>query len=581
MMKIIKLMVMPYIMLFIWGCSSNTESNNSSKVDSSSLEWENKPVPKEIIKSTRLFRERLLTDPYRPAYHFTVPEDVGRPGDPNGAFYYNGRYHLMYLYNREGSGFSYGHISSSDLLHWRHHPDPIGPSDGDYGVFSGGGFVDKDGRALSTYWEFMDKETRDRHATNSYKGRPFGIGIAESTDEHFDNWRKFSANPVITSTDWGITVSKGKNCNEEIYGSADPSQIWVKDGRYYMLTGNLLVLRKYGLGPDNYSGSQEKPEGFFKDCCSEDHLGDHLYLFVSDDLENWEYMHEFYERNPEWTEITEDNMCPSFLPLPSGPNGEPGNKHLLLFISHNLGCQYYIGTYKNDKFFPENHGRMTWEDNAYFAPEALIDGEGRHIMWSWIFDDRPQELKDYYGWTGTFGLPRSLWEGEDGTLRMRPVKELANLRKDVKIKRNITVDTDSDFKLENFGKQLLELEITADLNGANQFGVKVNASGDGREETVLYYDDIENNLVFDATKSSIKMGRRNIEKGPFELGKELLVLRVFIDKSIVEVFANDQQAIARRVYPTLDGLDVKLFAKGGTVNVKSVKAWELMPSNPY
>ena len=202
-------------------------------------------------------------------------------------------------------------------------------------------------------------------------------------------------------------------------------------------------------------------------------------------------------------------------------------------------------------------------------------------MWSWIFDDRPQELKDYYGWTGTFGLPRSLWEGEDGTLRMRPVKELANLRKDVKIKRNITVDTDSDFKLENFGKQLLELEITADLNGANQFGVKVNASGDGREETVLYYDDIENNLVFDATKSSIKMGRRNIEKGPFELGKELLVLRVFIDKSIVEVFANDQQAIARRVYPTLDGLDVKLFAKGGTVNVKSVKAWELMPSNPY
>lgn len=568
-------------MLFIWGCSSNTESNNSSKVDSSSLEWENKPVPKEIIKSTRLFRERLLTDPYRPAYHFTVPEDVGRPGDPNGAFYYNGRYHLMYLYNREGSGFSYGHISSSDLLHWRHHPDPIGPSDGDYGVFSGGGFVDKDGRALITYWEFMDKETRDRHATNSYKGRPFGIGIAESTDEHFDNWRKFSANPVITSTDWGITVSKGKNGNEEIYGSADPSQIWVKDGRYYMLTGNLLVLRKYGLGPDNYSGSQEKPEGFFKDCCSEDHLGDHLYLFVSDDLENWEYMHEFYERNPEWTEITEDNMCPSFLPLPSGPNGEPGNKHLLLFISHNLGCQYYIGTYKNDKFFPENHGRMTWEDNAYFAPEALIDGEGRHIMWSWIFDDRPQELKDYYGWTGTFGLPRSLWEGEDGTLRMRPVKELANLRKDVKIKRNITVDTDSDFKLENFGKQLLELEITADLNGANQFGVKVNASGDGREETVLYYDDIENNLVFDATKSSIKMGRRNIEKGPFELGKELLVLRVFIDKSIVEVFANDQQAIARRVYPTLDGLDVKLFAKGGTVNVKSVKAWELMPSNPY
>ena len=60
-----------------------------------------------------------------------------------------------------------------------------------------------------------------------------------------------------------------------------------------------------------------------------------------------------------------------------------------------------------------------------------------------------------------------------------------------------------------------------------------------------------------------------------------MVLRVFVDKSIVEVFANDRQAVARRVYPKLGGLGVKLFAKGGDVKVLSVKAWELMPSNPY
>jgi len=29
-----------------------------------------------------------------------------------------------------------------------------------------------------------------------------------------------------------------------------------------------------------------------------------------------------------------------------------------------------------------------------------------------------------------------------------------------------------------------------------------------------------------------------------------------------------------------DGRGVKLFARGGEVNVASVKAWELMPSNP-
>ncbi len=97
-----------------------------------------KAVSGAVIQNTRSFREKLLSDPYRPAYHFCVPEDRGSPGDPNGAFYHNGRYHLMYLYNREGSGFSWGHVSSKDLLHWRHHPDGIGPGDGDEGCFSGG-----------------------------------------------------------------------------------------------------------------------------------------------------------------------------------------------------------------------------------------------------------------------------------------------------------------------------------------------------------------------------------------------------------------------------------------------------------
>ena len=579
---------MMILLLIFLGCSSDNGKNNEDRTsvnqNASVSDWSNKPVPKDVIQSTRAFRERLLADPYRPAYHFLVPEDVGRPGDPNGAFYYNGRYHLMYLYKREGSGFSWGHVSSTDLLHWRHHPDAIGPGNGDHGVFSGGAFVDMDGKALITYWEFMDKETRDKHANKAYEGRPFGIGIAESTDEHFETWTKFSANPVIPSTDWGITVTKDENGQDLIYGSADPSQIWMKNGRYYMLTGNLLVLRKYGLGPKHLSESMvsNKPEAFYRDCCSEEHQGDHLYLFVSDDLENWEYMHEFYESDRKWTEITEDNMCPSFLPLPSGPNGEPGDKHLLLFISHNMGCQYYIGIYKNDKFYPDDHGRMTWKDNAYFAPEALIDGQGRHIMWSWIFDDRPQELKDYYGWTGTYGLPRSLWLGEDGTLRMRPVRELANLRQEVLEKENFTIDADSEMRLDDFGKQLLELEITIEPGQAQQTGVLVNYSQDGREKTALYYDATEKKLVIDATQSSVDMGRRDIEKGPFELGKEEpLVLRVFVDKSIVEVFANDRQAVARRVYPKLGGLGVKLFAKGGDVKVLSVKAWELMPSNPY
>ena len=57
-------------------------------------------VSNDLIFSIKKYRESLLDDIYRPVYHFTIPEGLGIPFDPNGAFYKNGRYHLMYLYKK-------------------------------------------------------------------------------------------------------------------------------------------------------------------------------------------------------------------------------------------------------------------------------------------------------------------------------------------------------------------------------------------------------------------------------------------------------------------------------------------------
>ena len=522
-------------------------------------------VPKAVIQSTRAYRERLLADPYRPAYHFCMPEDIGHPGDPNGAFFYNGRYHLMYLYKRTGSGFSWGHVSSKDMLHWRHHPDALVPGNGDEGVFSGGAFVDDDGTAILSYWMLWGAR---------------GIGLAESTDGHFISWKKKKANPVIKSTEWGITDMLDKSGEEIHVGSSDPSNIWKKDGKYYMLTGNLLVLRKYGSRGKGLPANREQPE-LPKD--SLDYQGDWLDLFVSEDLEKWEYVHRFYESKRAWTRKTEDNMCPSFLPLPSqAEGGQPSGKHLLLFISHNLGCQYYVGDYKKDKFIPSKHGRMTWNDNTYFAPEALVDDKGRQIMWAWIFDDRPDSVKNEIGWTGTYGLPRALWLGEDGTLRMKPVKELEQLRLNEQTASNLLVESGTEVSMNKLSHELMELEITINPNETEQFGVKVCVSENGEEETIIYYDRKDQKLKVDTRKSGLAFGRKTIEEAPLELKKdEPLILRIFVDKSIIEVYANDRQAITRRIYPTLNGKGISLFSKGGKVKIQTIKSWELMPSNPY
>ena len=94
---------------------------------------------RELSAVARRYFEKLLADPHRPKYHFAMPFGNAYPGDPNGAFFADGRYHLMYLYRNElTEAYHWGHLSSSNLLHWYQHPDALTVDDGDQGCFSGG-----------------------------------------------------------------------------------------------------------------------------------------------------------------------------------------------------------------------------------------------------------------------------------------------------------------------------------------------------------------------------------------------------------------------------------------------------------
>lgn len=503
------------------------------------------PDLQQMAGDARLLRERYLADPHRPGYHFVVPEGVHAPVDPNGALFWNGRYHLCYIYYHGAKPY-WGHISSVDLVHWRHHPPALAPDDRDEGIFSGGAAIDRQGRAVITYWGL---------------GQPDGICLATSTDPQLDRWTKLPENPVLPSTKAGLAERDGV-----LYGTADPSAIWWEEGHYYVLTGNLLALRE--LERRGQAG-----EG-----------GDTLYLFRSDDLVHWEYLHELYQSRREWTRADEDDMCPDFFPLPASPDGgPPSDRHMLLFISHNLGCQYYVGRYANLRFEPESHGRMTWVDNEFFAPESLLDAKGRRIMWSWVFDRRSKETKAASGWSGELSLPRLLWLGDDGTLRMRPVDELAVLRYNPQARQSLVVPADGELPLPGIAGNSLELAIELQPGNAGRCGVKVCCSADGREETAVIWDRAAGELQVDTRRSSLGEGPKVVESAPFTLQPgEPLRLRVFVDKSFVEVFANDRQAVCRRIYPTLaDSVGVQLVAEGGEVTVPSLQAWEMMPSNPY
>ena len=475
-----------------------------------------------LNEKVRALREKLLLDPYRPGYHFVILEGRASPFDPNGAIFWKGRYHLFYIF-QDDRGHNWGHASSIDLMHWRHHPTGLVT-----GMFSGNCFLNKDGVPTMCYHETnLDRDFVQQG--NAVAGNAMAVAL----DDSLDTWKKLDSNPITPKTGQG-DPHHGK------YGSWDPYG-WLEGDTYYAIFGGkrpAIVKSKSLEGP-------------------------------------WKYVGDLFAHTVGDVSISEDVSCADFFKL--------GNKHMLLSISHRLGVRYYLGQWKNEQFYPESHEQMSWVDNAFFAPESLLDDKGRRIMWGWIRDTRSKKVHIESGWRGTLSLPRVLWLAKDDTLRMSPPEELKMLRYNPKKMKNLTVKADSELPLNDIRGDSIEISIEMVPEGAQQFGVKVRASPDGQEETLVYFDRNDMKLKIDTTKSSLGEGPKSVEAGPLQLEpRETLRLRVFVDKSVVEVFANDRQAVIRRIYPTKkDSVNVVVFSKGGSVEIPKLEAWDMMPSNPY
>ena len=208
-------------------------------------------------------RQALAADPHRPAYHYVNPENT--LNDPNGLCYWQGRWHLFYQgYPPEDPRQHWGHAVSDDLIHWRDLPYAIYPNP-EYQCFSGTTLVEED-RVIAMY-----------HGTR------VGNMVAVSSDPLLLNWEKVAGKAVIP-----ISSPDGSPLPYRIH---DPC-IWRKGGTYYALSNG----RDWWRALD--------------------------YLFRSDDLEHWEYLHPFIE-NDRFTLRGDDGACPYFWPI--------GDRHILLF----------------------------------------------------------------------------------------------------------------------------------------------------------------------------------------------------------------------------------------------------------
>ena len=86
-------------------------------------------------------------------------------------------------------------------------------------------------------------------------------------------------------------------------------------------------------------------------------------------------------------------------------------------------------------------------------------------------------------------------------------------------------------------------------------------------------------IVIDTSRSSLRSDilSRPPEIAPFELHEsEDLHLRIFIDRSVVEVFINGRQCLAQRVYPQgPDSLGLSIQSRGRQSVLRELTCWQM------
>jgi beta-fructofuranosidase len=218
-----------------------------------------------------------------------------------------------------------------------------------------------------------------------------------------------------------------------------------------------------------------------------------------------------------------------------------------------LHTLYYTGRYEGDTFTPECLHRLDLGERAFYAPQSFTDEAGRRIVFGWIQEERPESESIAAGWSGVMSLPRvATWH--DGAVDFAPAPEVAALRTEhiSVVNQHSPVELTPRNRLDGPGGQQLDLEI--DLQVLPGAVADLTILSSEAERTVIRVGrpgiDV-GHLMLDRSAGSLNPAVRSSGRdGTFPIGIDDLVrLRVLIDHSVLEVFANGQPLTAR-VYPT-------------------------------
>ena len=451
-----------------------------------------------------------------PIFHLAPP--AGWMNDPNGLIYFNGRYHAFFQHHPASAyqgPMHWGHATSTDMLHWQHEPIALAPGD-KYdrdGCFSGSA-VDDDGVLSLIYTGHICLEDRGNDSI-----------IRE-------------VQCLATSHD-GIHLEK-QGCvltpPEGIMHFRDP-KVWHEDGSWWMVIG----------ARDASDNGQ-------------------VLLYRGTSLRDWHLEHVLAHsaagKSYMW-ECPDFFRCGNFHWLMFSPQGMPpsGYRFRNLFQSGVLA-----GSWKPGSVFALKGGFEELDyGHDFYAPQSMLAEDGRRIIMAWMnMWDSPVPTRSE-AWAGCLTLPREVFE-RDGRLCQRPVREVESLRKKCQPLSPVRLQ---GLQLLTENVQAAELLVTWHTvdSHAEHYGVRL---GDGLR---LYVDNQAGRLVLWRYYPEEGLdGYRSVELPD----TEYLTLRIFLDRSSVEVFVNDGEAtLSSRIYPQADSRQLSLYAAHGDAILTDGTLWML------
>lgn len=257
-----------------------------------------------------------------------------------------------------------------------------------------------------------------------------------------------------------------------------------------------------------------------------------LYEAAGPELTSWKY-HGILFTHPD--PKVGNIECPLFFPL---------DGKFVLIVSPHGKVEYFVGDFDTAiyKFKTQKRGLVD-ASSTFYAPNCMLDPQGRRIMWGWL-----RGFKEGLGWNGCLTVPRVLKLDGSGDLAQSPAPELAKLRSDESKLGIIPFEPGTN---SIAGDMAATVELSAQLRCSETAGLVLR---------VVRHASARDAVNFTAEELGLTSGTNN--------------LRLFVDRSVVEVFANNRKC-ASRLLPGSGDVEPQIVLQNGDAEVRDATLWRV------